>query len=224
MPSPEYFANFAAMNPPGIRIIEKYFPGLKPDQRRRFSEMGELYTLWNEKINVISRKDIGHLYERHILHSLGIAMAVSFPPGTKILDAGTGGGFPGIPLAVMFPECNFCLLDATAKKIRVVNEVAASLGLKNITAVHGRLEEFHEQFDFVVSRALTDIRTMLGWTLKNVRPGQSDGIDHGILYLKGGDFSEELIKTGSPHHSYDLSEFFEEEYFQTKKLLHIIVT
>lgn len=183
--------------------------------------MDELYNSWNPKINVISRQDIMHLYERHILHSLSIARLTPFPEGSEVLDAGTGGGFPGIPLAVIFPGVSFTLMDATAKKIRVVREVAGELRLKNVTTVQGRLEESRRKFDFIVSRALAGIPDLVRWTLKNVREGRMGNMERGILYLKGGDFEEELYAAGLAFRLYDLSEIFSEEFFRTKKLVHL---
>jgi 16S rRNA (guanine527-N7)-methyltransferase len=183
--------------------------------------LGPLYRAWNDKINVISRKDIDNLFERHVLHSLAIILAVPLPSGCKVLDAGTGGGFPGIPLAIVCPEIEFCLVDSTAKKLKVVEAVTAELGLENVRAVHSRLEDLSGKYDFVVGRAVTGIPQMTRWTMKNLLPGETKGVRHGLLYLKGGEFGEELEEAGRPARVYHLSGIFSEEYFVTKKLVCI---
>ncbi len=201
--------------------IDSYFPGLTELQRERFTAMGPLYEEWNARINVVSRKDMEFLCLRHILHSLAIGKAVSFRPGTRIMDVGCGGGFPGIPLAVLFPECRFTLVDSIGKKIRVVEEVSRSLGLENVAAVHGRAEEVRERTDFVVSRAVTEMKTFLGWVWDRIEPGGNNSLENGILYLKGGDLVEELAAAGRPYRLYDLTDWYREEFFQTKKLVYI---
>jgi 16S rRNA (guanine527-N7)-methyltransferase len=210
-------------------IIQKYFPSLTAGQVEQFKQLGRLYPEWNAKINVISRQDIDNLFERHILHSLGIAKVLKFKPGTKILDAGTGGGFPGIPLAILFPDAQFHLVDSTAKKIAVVKAIAAETKLKNITAEHQRLERHLEKYDFIISRAVATLDQMVDWVFKNVRKDGFNSIPNGILYLKGGDFLEELksMETGrqgdkeTEYDIYELSEFFSEPFFLTKKVIHI---
>lgn len=186
----------------------------------RFSQLQNLYALWNEQINVISRKDIDHLYERHVLHSLGIAKVMAFAPGTRVLDVGTGGGFPGIPLAILFPETEFLLVDSIGKKIRVVNEVAAALGLRNVRARHVRAEEVDEQFHFVVSRAVTAFPTFYTWVKGKFLSQQLNALPNGILYLKGGDLQEEFGKYYAKARFYDLSTYFEEPFFDTKKVVY----
>lgn len=204
-----------------MEIIEKYFPDLGPVQLKQFEALGALYREWNTKINVISRKDIDQLYERHILHSLGIAKIARFKPGTKIMDVGTGGGFPGIPLAVLFPEAEFSLIDSIAKKIKVVEEVVAGVSLKNVRALQGRAEEVHERFDFIVSRAVTAFPDFVSLVGSRVSAIQRNELPNGILYLKGGDFEDELAPFKSRVKLYELSAFFKEEFFETKKVIHL---
>lgn len=180
----------------------------------------DLYRTWNERINVISRKDIDLLYERHVLHSLGIAKVMTFKPGTKILDVGTGGGFPGIPLAILFPECEFTLVDSIGKKIQVVKEVASALGLKNVKAFHMRAEEIKEQFDFVVSRAVTEFPVFYKWVKSKFRTQQMNELPNGILYLKGGDLREEFGPYFEKAKFYPLKEWFKEEFFETKMVVY----
>lgn len=204
-----------------MEIIKKYFPDLYPLQIKQFAALSALYREWNAKINVISRKDIDQLYERHILHSLGIAKIASFRAGTKIMDVGTGGGFPGIPLAVLFPETEFLLVDSIAKKIKVVEEVAAGINLKNVKALQGRGEEVREKFDFIVSRAVTAFPNFVSLVGSRVSPIQQNELPNGILYLKGGDFEEELVSFKSRVKVYELSAFFNEEFFETKKVIHL---
>lgn len=202
------------------QIIFKYFPNLTPTQIEQFTRLGELYKEWNEKINVISRKDIDSLYERHILHSLAIAKFVQFTNGTTILDVGTGGGFPGIPLAIMFPECQFTLIDSIGKKITVVNGVAESLGLKNVIAKQARVQDIKEQFDFVVSRAVTAFPLFMDMAKSRVMKRQNNSISNGILYLKGGDFDDEIAPFSKRIFVADITSFFSEEFFETKKIIH----
>jgi len=202
-------------------IIKKYFPGLNPVQSAQIEQLGQLYQEWNEKINVVSRKDIDHLYERHVLHSLGIAKIIEFSPGTFIMDVGTGGGFPGIPLAILFPETNFLLVDSIAKKIKVVDGVAQSLGLKNVRATHDRAEKVSGQFDFVVSRAVTAFPKFVSLVRKKISDKQKNKLANGILYLKGGDFQDELEPFKNQVQVYQLNQYFQEEFFETKKLIHL---
>ncbi len=202
-------------------LIRQYFPDISPEQDRQFAMLQELYEYWNERINLISRKDIDNLEERHILHSLAIAQVIQFKPGTKILDVGTGGGFPGIPLAIMFPEARFTLVDSTGKKIKVVNEIIEALQLKNVTARQIRAEELDEKFDFVVSRAVTRMPEFLRWMRGKVRKKNFNSLNNGILYLKGGDVEEEMNSIKARYAIYDLDINFPMEFFHTKKLIYI---
>lgn len=203
-----------------MEIIQKYFTNLTEHQVEQFEKLQELYQDWNLKINVVSRKDIDELYLRHVLHSLGIAKVMSFKPGSKVMDVGTGGGFPGIPLAILFPETQFHLVDSIGKKIKVVNEVAAGLGLKNVKTTHGRVEEVKEEYDFIVSRAVAQMETFVRWTKGKIAKKQNHPLKNGILYLKGGDLSEELAKYTSAK-IYNLPDFFEEDFYETKKVVHL---
>ena len=202
-----------------IELIEKYFPNLSDHQKRQFADLEDLYMEWNEKINVISRKDMDSLYEKHILHSLGIAKVMEFAPNTKVLDIGTGGGFPGIPLAILFPEVQFTLVDSIGKKITVVKEVSAGIGLKNITAIHARAEDVKSQFHFVVSRAVTQMPVFLRWLRGKFLKEQFNTKHNGVLYLKGGDLGEEL--SGLKAELFLLKDHFEEEFFETKKVVYL---
>ena len=204
-----------------IDIIEKYFPDLNPVQKQQLSQLRELYEFWNEQINVISRKDIDSLNERHVLHSLAIARIFNFEKGTEILDIGTGGGFPGIPLAIMFPEVNFTLVDSIGKKIKVVQAVAESLNLKNVTAIHSRGEKVKGKFDYVVSRAVTRFARFIPWTNGKIKTKMINHYPNGLIALKGGDLKEELKETKRDFEVFDISEFFEEEFFETKKVVYI---
>lgn len=201
-------------------IILKYFPDLTETQISQFKKLEELYKEWNAQINVISRKDIDELYLRHVLHSLGIAKVQAFKPEANILDIGTGGGFPGIPLAILFPKANFHLVDSIGKKIKVVNEVSAALGLKNVKADHMRAEQVKGEFDFIVSRAVTNMEDFVKWTRKKIAKKKNHELKNGILYLKGGDLTEELANFPNAT-LYDLTNYFEEEFFETKKVVHI---
>ena len=205
----------------GSAIIFKYFPGLSQDQKLKFERLGGLYIEWNEKINLISRKDIDFLYEKHILHSLGIAKIIRFSTGTSVLDVGTGGGFPGIPLAIMFPEARFTLVDSIGKKIMVVNEIAKALDLKNVRGYHKRAEEINQSFDFITGRAVTDMNAFYGWVRKKIKKEQQNGLPNGILYLKGGDLDSELAPFGQAAQVYPLSDYFEEEFFKTKAVVYV---
>ncbi|MDR0660373.1 MAG: 16S rRNA (guanine(527)-N(7))-methyltransferase RsmG [Prevotellaceae bacterium] len=207
-----------------MQEITKYFTNLTDKQLQQFVQLDELYRYWNSRINLISRKDIDQLYLHHILHSLSIAKVTSFKPNTAILDVGTGGGFPGIPLAIMFPECRFHLVDSIGKKIMVVSEVAKALALENVTAEQKRAEELNYRYDFVVSRAVTDLSTFIGWIWKKIIPNGENALPNGILYLKGGDLKEEIKATNIPRNQieiYDLHTFFKEDFFETKKLIYI---
>lgn len=196
------------------------FPNLIDVQIRQFEQLFDLYQDWNSKINVISRKDIDELYTKHVLHSLGIAKIMQFKPNTNVMDVGTGGGFPAIPLAILFPETNFYAIDVIAKKIKVVNEVAKALDLKNLKAEQKRAELVTEKFDFVVSRAVTNMPDFVTWVKGKTKKQSIHDLDNGILYLKGGDLTEEL-KDFPKATLYNLSDFFEDEFFETKKVVHL---
>lgn len=200
-------------------LLLKYFPDLTEKQLEQFDKLEDLYNEWNEKINVISRKDMESLYEKHILHSLAIAKVMEFAPGTKVLDIGTGGGFPGIPLAILFPEAEFTLIDSIGKKISVVNAVAEGVELKNVTAIHGRAEQLKEKFHFVVSRAVTQMPEFLKWLKGKFEKEQFNPKHNGILYLKGGDLAEELA--GIKAEIFNLKNYFDEEFFETKKVVYV---
>lgn len=202
-------------------LINKYFDGLSSEQLSRFEQMESLYLDWNSKINVISRKDIGELYVRHVLHSLAIAKVIDFAEGTKVIDVGCGGGFPGIPLAVLFPEVEFTLVDSIGKKITVVNEVAAALGLKNVKGIHTRAEALNQKFDFVISRAVTAFPKFVGFTRNLVSRKQKNYIPNGIIYLKGGDFMDEIKQFKRNIEIFDIPDFFEEPFFETKKVVYL---
>ena len=203
--------------------ILKYFPNLTPEQIVCFEKMDTVYRDWNEIINLISRKDIDSLYEKHILHSLAIAKIITFRPGTQILDVGTGGGFPGIPLAVLFPATHFVLIDSIGKKIKVVQAVAEELGLKNVTAINTRVEEVKTEFDFVISRAVTAFPVFVGLVKKNISRKALNSLPNGIIYLKGGDFEEEIKDFKRSIEVSEISKFFDEPFFETKKVLYLPV-
>jgi 16S rRNA (guanine527-N7)-methyltransferase len=200
--------------------IIKQFPKLTENQVYQFEKLQDLYQDWNAKINVISRKDIDELYIRHVLHSLGIAKVISLKPHSKIMDVGTGGGFPGIPLAILFPEVDFYLIDVIGKKIKVVNEVANALGLKNVKAEQMRAENVNQNFDFIVSRAVTNMPDFVSWIKGKIKKTNANDLPNGILYLKGGDLTEEL-KNFPKATQYNLSDFFKEDFFETKKVVHL---
>jgi 16S rRNA (guanine527-N7)-methyltransferase len=204
-----------------MKTIEKYFPDLTDIQRKQLTDLEALYKFWNEQINVISRKDTENFYERHVLHSMGIAKIMAFKDGTTILDIGTGGGFPGIPLAILFPNCHFTLIDSVGKKIKVVNEVAESLGLTNVIGIHGRAESLKEKFDFIVSRAVTAMPAFLYWTRGKFNKKSNNSLPNGILYLKGGDLKEELKPLKQKHKITPLNKYFNEEFFETKKVVYV---
>jgi len=203
-----------------MELIQKYFPQLSDVQKEQFSQLFELYLDWNSKINVVSRKDIDELYLRHVLHSLGIAKVLQFKQGTTILDVGTGGGFPGIPLAILYPECNFHLVDSINKKLKVVAAVAESLDLKNVKTSHKRAEDINETFDFIVSRAVTAMPSFVGWVKNKINKKSKHELKNGILYLKGGNLTEELQNFPKAR-LYNLSDYFSEDFFDTKKVVHL---
>jgi 16S rRNA (guanine527-N7)-methyltransferase len=198
-----------------------YFPGLTLAQKQQFEQLPELYEFWNNQINVISRKDIDQLFERHVLHSLGIAKIMPFLPGERVLDVGTGGGFPGIPLAILFPDTQFYLVDSIGKKIKVVQEVAKSLGLKNVRAAHLRAEQVDEKFDFIVSRAVTRLNEFYPWIKGKFNKTSKNSLPNGILYLKGGDLADEIKESGLKAQQFYLSDHFAEEFFETKQVIYI---
>ncbi len=202
-------------------IILKYFPSLNIEQIKQFSELNNLYNYWNSKINVISRKDIEHLYTRHILHSLAIAKIINFLPGAKILDIGTGGGFPGIPLAIMFPESSFHLIDSVGKKIKVVKEISKELKLENLTAQHIRAEAFQDKYDFIVSRAVMVFPKFVKLVSNKIAIKNQHDMKNGILYLKGGDFEDEIKQYKKNIKIFQISDFFDEEFFETKKIIYL---
>lgn len=203
--------------------ILKYFPNLTDTQKAQFEALGDLYTDWNSKINVISRKDIGNLYEHHVLHSLGIAKIISFRPGTQVMDLGTGGGFPGIPLAILFPEVSFHLIDSIGKKIKVTTEVANAVGLKNVTTRQCRAEEEKGLFDFVVSRAVMPLNDLLKLVRKNIRKEQHNALPNGLICLKGGELQHEILPVKHQTMITELKDFFDEEYFKTKKVVYVCI-
>lgn len=205
----------------GTELLNVYFPHLTDEQKERFRRLEELYREWNEKINVISRKDIGALYVHHVLHSLAIAKVMAFRQGSRIMDVGTGGGFPGIPLAILFPEAAFYLVDSIGKKIKVVNGVAAELGLENVKAEQIRVEQVRETFDFIVSRAVTAFPAFVGLVRDKIGPQSFNALPNGILYLKGGDLGEEMAPFAGHVKIFDISAYFREDFFQTKKVVYL---
>lgn len=206
-----------------MQIIQKYFPHLTVSQTEQFAQLEALYNDWNAKINVISRKDIQNLYEHHVLHSLGIAKVVNFKEGTTVMDLGTGGGFPGIPLAILFPKAQFHLVDSIGKKIRVANEVATTIGLKNVRFSHARAEEVKDRYDFVVTRAVMPIVDLTKVARKNIQKEQHNAVPNGIIALKGGELNSEIAPIRGISTVWELSDFFEEEYFKTKKVVHVSI-
>lgn len=206
-----------------MEIITKYFPNLTPEQTSQFAQLYDLYTDWNSKINVISRKDIENLYERHVLHSLGIAKVISFRPETHVMDLGCGGGFPGIPLAILFPEVQFHLVDSIGKKVRVAQEVANVIGLKNVTFSHARGEEIKEKYDFVVTRAVMSLVELIKCVRKNIDHTQRNSLTNGIIALKGGELDSEMASMRNICTTWDLSQYFDEPFFETKKVVHVSV-
>lgn len=204
-----------------MELILKYFPHLTDSQKAQFEALYALYIDWNEKINVISRKDIENLYEHHVLHSLAIAEIIQFKPGTAVLDVGTGGGFPGIPLAIMFPETNFVLIDSIGKKIKVGTEVSTAIGLKNVTLKHLRVQDEKEKFDFVVSRAVMPLGDLVQLVKKNISKKQQNALPNGLICLKGGELQQEILPFKNVAELFDVTEFFKEEFFKTKKAVYV---
>lgn len=204
-----------------MELITKYFPNLTDIQKSQMAALYDLYTDWNAKINVISRKDIGNLYEHHVLHSLGIAKFANFAPGTTIMDLGTGGGFPGIPLAILFPDVKFHLVDSIGKKVRVASEVANAIGLKNVTFRHCRAEEEKQKFDYVVSRAVMPLTDLLKIIRKNISTEQRNALPNGLICLKGGELEKEVMPVKNQTNFFDLKNVFEEEFFDTKKVVYV---
>ncbi|WP_418982315.1 16S rRNA (guanine(527)-N(7))-methyltransferase RsmG [Alistipes sp.] len=203
-----------------MELLLKYFPDLTAEQRARFAALYDLYAAWNARINVVSRKDFDQLYLRHVLHSLAIAKVCTFAPGARVLDVGCGGGFPSVPLAILFPEAHFTAADSIRKKITVVEGVAASLGLENLTPRCVRVETLPERFDYVVSRAVTAMPEFVGWVWSRIERGQKGSLPNGILYLKGGDLAEELALTGKRWTVCEIARFFDEPFFETKKVVY----
>jgi 16S rRNA (guanine527-N7)-methyltransferase len=204
-----------------IKLILKYFPDLTQEQIYQFEQLGPLFRSWNDKINLVSRKDIENLYEKHILHSLAIAKVLKFKKGTKVLDVGTGGGFPGIPLAIMYPDTQFTLVDSIGKKIIVVQDIINQLNLDNTIAVNDRVENVQGKFDFITARAVTEMNEFYGWVRHKITPKQINAIPNGILYLKGGDLDAELKPFNNRAEIISISDFFKEEYFETKAVVYI---
>lgn len=207
-----------------MEIITKYFPNITELQAEQFAQLEVLYNDWNSKINVISRKDIHNLYEHHVLHSLGIAKLINFRPDTNIMDLGTGGGFPGIPLAILFPEANFHLVDSIGKKVRVAQEVAAAIGLQNVRFSHARAEEIKDKYDFVVTRAVMSMVDLIKIARKNIAKEQHNALPNGIIALKGGELDGEIAAVKNIAAVWPLNDYFEEEYFETKKVVHVGIT
>lgn len=205
----------------GVDLILHYFPKLTLDQRQKIATLDKLYLEWNEKINVISRKDTDNFYERHVLHSLAISKIIEFKKDTKILDIGTGGGFPGVPLAIMYPECNFVLVDSIGKKVKVVDEVCKALGLSNVIGMHERAENINDKFDFIVSRAVTAMPKFLPWTKGKFTKENRNDLKNGILYLKGGDLEGEMADVNKKIQYYAIEDFYAEGFFKSKKVVYI---
>ena len=206
-----------------MKEILRYFPNLSQEQVQQFERLKDLYEEWNQQINVISRKDTENFYERHVLHSLGLAKIIRFQKTSEILDVGTGGGFPGIPMAIIFPDVKFTLVDSIGKKIKVVNEISAALGLKNVTGLHLRAEDVKGDFDFVISRAVTQMPIFINYVRNKIKKESNNKLKNGILYLKGGDLKEEMKSVKYRYKEYNLSNFFKEEFFETKKIIHVII-
>lgn len=204
-----------------MEIIKQYFTNLTETQVEQFAQLEALYNDWNAKINVISRKDIQNLYEHHVLHSLGIAKVIRFAPGTQVLDFGTGGGFPGIPLAIMFPDTQFHLVDSIGKKVRVAQAIADSIGLKNVKTSHSRVEDIKDKYDFIVTRAVMPLIDLVKISRKNLKKEMINGLPNGIIALKGGELDREMATMKNICTVWDLSDYFKEEYFETKKVVHV---
>lgn len=204
-----------------MELICKYFPELTNQQLQQFERLQPLYQEWNQRINVISRKDMGHFYEHHVLHSLGIAKAIRFLPGSQVIDVGTGGGFPGIPLAILFPETDFLLVDSIGKKIKVVNEVVKAIGIQNVSAIQTRAEDVKGKFDFVVSRAVTTLPEFMKLVAGKYKIQNRHNLPNGVLYLKGGELAAELASIRNPYQIFSLCDFFQEAFFETKKLVSL---
>lgn len=204
-----------------MELIKKYFPNLTETQVEQFAQLEALYNDWNSKINVISRKDIQNLYEHHVLHSLGIAEVIRFKAGTQVLDFGTGGGFPGIPLAILFPDTQFHLVDSIGKKVRVAQSIADSIGLKNVKTSHSRVEDIKDKYDFIVTRAVMPLIDLVKVSRKNLKKEMINGLPNGIIALKGGELEREMATMKNICTVWDLSEYFKEEYFKTKKVVHV---
>lgn len=202
-------------------IISEHFPNLTPKQSLQFAQLKDLYEYWNERVNVISRQDIKKIYLHHVLHSLAIAKLISFKPGTSVLDVGTGGGFPGIPLAILFPEVRFYLVDSIGKKIKVVNEVVKGIGLTNVSAEKNRAEDLNLNVDFVVSRAVAPVKDIIHWTTKLIKKGGNNDLQNGWILLKGGDLTQEIKDSGRSADEFEISNWFEDEFFDTKKIVYI---
>lgn len=202
-------------------IISEHFPNLTPKQSLQFAQLKDLYEYWNERVNVISRQDIKKIYLHHVLHSLAIAKLISFKPGTSVLDVGTGGGFPGIPLAILFPEVRFYLVDSIGKKITVVNEVVKGIGLTNVSAEKNRAEDLNLNVDFVVSRAVAPVKDIIHWTTKLIKKGGNNDLQNGWILLKGGDLTQEIKDSGRSADEFEISNWFEDEFFDTKKIVYI---
>jgi 16S rRNA (guanine527-N7)-methyltransferase len=207
--------------PEGNSIVLKYFPSLSQEQISQFAQLGSLYKDWNSKINVVSRKDVDELYLRHVLHSLAIAKLIGFKPATTVLDIGTGGGFPGVPLAIVFPHCRFHLVDSIGKKIKVVNEVVAGLKLANVTTAHIRAEEINKQFDFIVNRAVAPLETLMFWAKGKIKKQGNNELPNGLISLKGGNLTEEIINAEAKAKVVHISDYFSEPFFETKQIVHV---
>ena len=204
-----------------MNLIQKYFPTLSEDQNQKIDQMKDVYEYWNQRINVVSRKDIEQIYLHHVLHSLAIAKLITFKPGTKVLDIGTGGGFPGIPLAILFPEVQFHLVDSIGKKITVVEEISKSLGLTNVVAEKSRAEDLDMKVDFVLSRAVAQVRDQVQWTSKLIQKGGTNDLQNGWILLKGGDLKDEIRDSGKSADIIEISNWFQEDFFMTKKIVYI---
>jgi 16S rRNA (guanine527-N7)-methyltransferase len=202
-------------------IITEHFPNLTPKQSLQFAQLKDLYEYWNERVNVISRQDIKKIYLHHVLHSLAIAKLISFKPGTSVLDVGTGGGFPGIPLAILFPEVRFYLVDSIGKKISVVNEIVKGIGLTNVSAEKNRAEDLNMKVDFVVSRAVAPVKDIVQWTSKLIKKGGNNDLQNGWILLKGGDLTQEIKDSGRSADEFEIGNWFEDEFFETKKIVYI---